>query len=868
MTRIRKNRAGGAVRRQNIDTQGVRGPTRVSPWVGLLSQARAAAQRTEWDVAARLYQQVLERQPDQPEALEALGTTLLRLQQPAQAARWLDRARQRMPESARLLGLLARAQRQSGAPADAIETYRRALAVDARQAELWVELGLAQNEAREPVAAIESFSKAIQLEPHSARPWHALGQALSAAGKPAEALQSERRALTLNPWLAEAHLGEAALLERAGAHGAAMLGFFVASVLPNAPLAATVNLTRLEGGPEGQGAETRAACAELAEELRAARESAPLAQALAHRLSEQQREPAAVVCLQHALGLEPSVARGLELAQALWRVGQHDRAQSQLLAVLDVAPHDVDTYRLLGGWLASELRFGASEERWQRLITNCPEDVVALVNLGAAAQRIGRPSEAVALQKRALALRPDLVEPYINLGAALCDQGSVDEAMAAHRQVLKLEPRRWAVRSNLLLNAHFDPGASPDELLAQHRDFGRALCEWIGPARGGFEQNPEPERRLRIGYVSPDFNDHPVSYFIEPVLMHHEQRSFEIYCYSDVARADATTARLRRLPAVYRACAADDDTALCERIRADRIDILVDLAGHGLNNRLPVFARKPSPVQVTWLGYFDTTGLPTMDYRIADAHSVPSGAERLFVEHVVRLPRSATCFLPRHDLAVTPPPCLRRPHVTFGCFSNPAKINRDTAATFGRILRASPDSRLLLKYHTFADPGIQARFVRWFAEEGIGRERILFQGHAPVEEFLATYGEVDIALDPFPYSGETTALHTLWMGVPLVALEGKTVAQRLASRVLRVAELHDWVARSTDEYVRIAQRLAADREALAATRRTTRDRLRASPLLDHRGFTRDLEAAYRLMWQRWCASVNLGLGQGRAAVAL
>jgi protein O-GlcNAc transferase len=846
------------VRRQNIDTGRTRGPTSVSPWVRLLGQARAAAQRSEWDVAARLYQQVLEKKPDQPEALEALGAVLLRLQQPAQAARWLDRARQRGPSNARLLGLLARAQRQSGALADAVMTYRRALALDARQAELWVELGLVQSEAREHVAAVESFSKAIQLEPHSARLWHALAQALCAAGRPAEGLQAERQALARNPWLAEAHLAEAALLERAGAAGAAMTGYFVASLLPNAPAAAEQALTRLASGAAGLDAETQAACTALGQELRGARERAASARALAAQLSEQQRDPAAVVCLEHALALEPGAERHGELAQALWRIGQRERAQGQLLQALEIVPRDVETYRLLSSWLASDLRFAASEERWQRLITDCPDDVVALVNLGAAAQRMGRPSEAVVLQRRALALRPDLVEPYINLGAALCDQGSLPEAIAAHRQVLKLEPRRWAVHSNLLLNAHFDPGASPDELASQHRDFGRALCEWIGPPRTGYDQSPNPERRLRIGYVSPDFNDHPVSYFLEPVLAQHDPERFEIYCYSDVARPDATTARLRRLPAVYRACAEDDDTALAERIRADRIDILVDLAGHGLNNRLPVFARKPSPVQVSWLGYFDTTGLCTIDYRIADGHSVPTGAERHFVEQVVRLPRSSTCFSPRHSPAIQAPPCLERGHITFGSFSNPAKINRDVAASYGRILRQCADSRLLLKYHTFADPGIQARFVRWFAEEGIGRERILFQGHAPIDEYLAAFAEIDIALDTFPYSGETTALHTLWMGVPFVALEGKTVAQRLASRVLRVAELHDWVARSTDEFVRIAQRLASDPAALAAARPATRERLCASPLLDHRGFTRELEAAYRLMWQSWCANANLG----------
>jgi predicted O-linked N-acetylglucosamine transferase (SPINDLY family) len=342
------------------------------------------------------------------------------------------------------------------------------------------------------------------------------------------------------------------------------------------------------------------------------------------------------------------------------------------------------------------------------------------------------------------------------------------------------------------------------------------------------------------------------------VLREHDSRAFEIYCYSDVARPDAVTARLCQHAAVYRDCAQETDEALADRIRGDQIDILVDLAGHGLGNRLPVFARKPSPVQVTWLGYFDTTGLDRVDYRIADEHSVPPGAERLFVERVVRLPRSSTCFLPPPSPAPAPPPCLARGAVSFGCFCNPSKITRAVAAVFGRILRRLPNSRLLLKYHTFVDPGIQARFVRWFAEEGVGRERLQFEGHAPIAGYLAAFAQVDVALDPFPYSGETTALHSLWMGVPLVALEGRTVAERLASRVLRVGGLEDWVARSSDEYVQIALGLASDPQALALTRRSLRQRLQASPLLDHRGVTRDLEAAYRRMWRSWCASAALG----------
>jgi protein O-GlcNAc transferase len=835
-----------------------------SPWVSLLSQARAAARKSEWEDADRLYQQVVAEQPDQLEALEALGRVALEQRQPARAVTWLRRAGRGAPRNARLLALLGRAQRQSGSLAEAIETEQQALELDPRQAEIWLELALAQFEARAFEPAVASCLRAIELEPAAAAPWHLSSQVFGTLGKLSEALRTERQALTRNPWFGAAHLGEGLLLERSGAPSAALISYFVASRLPESRAEAERQLERLSNELDALGTDAHSPEVALVRSSFGAAPDAGAALALARQLREQQRIPAALLCFEFALSLAPGVESYRELAQLLWQVGQRERAQLQLLQALELDARDVDTYRELSAWLAGDLRFAADEARWQRLLAHCPEDVVALVNLGVAAQRMGRPSEAVPLQRRALQLRPDLIEPYINLGAALCDQGSPAQANAAHRQALAIDPTRWAVHSNLLLNAHFDPELSPEQLREQHWEFGRALSAWLGPVRLEFPSRPDAERRLRIGYVSPDFNDHPVAYFLEPVLREHDAQAFEVYCYSDVVRGDATTARLREHAAVYRACAEDTDDRLAERIRGDQIDILVDLAGHGLNNRLPVFARKPSPVQVTWLGYFDTTGLASIDYRIADAHSVPQEAERFFVERVERLPRSSTCFLPGPSPDPQPPPCLKRGYVTFGCFSNPSKITRDVAATFGRVLRGVPHSRLLLKYHTFADPGVQARFVRWFAEEGIARDRIQFQSHSPFAQYLMAFSEIDVALDPFPYSGETTALHTLWMGVPLIAREGRTVAERLASRVLRVGELHDWVARSSDDYVRIAHLLANDPAGLTATRRTLRDRLRASPLLDHAGITRELEAAYRGMWRRWCASAGSSVERAAA----
>jgi predicted O-linked N-acetylglucosamine transferase (SPINDLY family) len=850
----------------------------VSPWVNLLGQARVAARRGDWAQAVDLYQRVLALAPDPLEALEGLGVAALEQEQPARAVEWLTRARRRGADGARLWGLLARAQRESGAPADAIASSEKALAHEPRNAAFWLELARAQLDASRPEAALASAVRAIEIERDSAVAWCMSSRALAALGRLPEALHAVRQALARDPRRGEAHLVEGALLERSAGASAAMTSFAVAALLPETGAAGREQLERVAALAHTPGAELEA---EAALALALAREpgsetEVDAAIALARRARQQQRAASAVVCYEHALRSRVDASLRRELAEALWSIGQGERAQAQLLEALEAGP-DVEMYRLLGEWLANDLRFDAGEAAWQRLLAACPEDVVALVNLGVAAQRMGRPSEATRLHRRAIGLRPDLIQPYINLAAASCDQGLLAQANAAHQQALAIEPQRWAVRSNMLVNAHFEAHINPEALLAQHRELGQALSELVGPVRLEHSNARDPERRLRIGYVSPDLNEHPVSHFLEPVLREHDRGAFEIYCYSDVQRPDAVTARLRHYPNVYRACAGVDDEALAERIRADQIDILVDLAGHGLNNRMAVFARKPSPVQVTWLGYFDTTGLTAMDYRIGDVHSIPSGAERYFVERVVRLPRSATCFLPRQSPEISPPPSASSGRVTFGCFSNPAKINRDTAAVFGRILRGVPGSVLRLKYHTFRDPGVIGRFERWFAEEGIARDRLQFQGFTPLEQYLAAYGEIDIALDPFPYSGETTALHALWMGVPIVCLEGRTVVERLASRVLRVAALDDWVARSIDEYVRIALRLASNPVALAHARHGLRDLLRATPLLDHRGVTRDLEAAYRSMWRTWCASAGSSaersapehtLGQSLAAGAL
>ncbi len=818
----------------------------------LLSQAQRFAESRRWDEASRLYREVLARAPRDVDALEGLGIAALQCNRAAEGVAWLSRARQQAPDNARVIAHLGIAQRRTGRASEAVATLRRAVELERAPSHL-INLARAQREAGQLGEAIQSFQQALALEQAAPEAWSMLSNALREAGRLPEALDAAREASTRDPLLGQAHLNEGAALHRLGRWGEAVASYWVATTLGSSRSAAAANLGVALGDARCQGAGAPAEVA-LVRRLLAAPEDATAMRQLAALQRERERLATAAGCLERAAQLLPSAAAYHELGALFWELRRRDLAQARLLSAFDCADGDVYAYRRFGAWLTLHSRFSVAGPRWQAILERCPEDVATLVNLGMALQLQGLPSEAERLDRRALALEPKRVEALVNCGSALCDQGRFGEAIAVYRRGLELDPTRAALASNLLFSLHFDPSLSPDAILAEHLAFGQRFgARRSKPARA-FVRDRDPERPLRIGYVSPDLRWHPVAYLLEPVLAAHDRRAVEVYCYSDAAHPDAVTARLAGLSSQFITCAGWPDAKLAERILSDQIDILVDLAGHTGKNRLLVFAEKPSPIQVSWLGYFDTTGLSAIDYRIADEHSVPEGAERFFVERVVRLPRSANCFLHPESPEPAPAPCLRRGHVTFGCFNNPAKVTREVVATFARILSQVPASRLIFKYGAFDDPVLRAQYLRWFGEEGIELERIDLWGHSSLPHFMLCFSQIDIALDPFPYSGETTALHTLWMGVPLVALEGVTLVQRLASRVLRVAGLDEWVARSTDDYVAIALSLASDRVRLAELRTRLRDRLKASPLLDHVGVTRELEAAFRQMWRAWCAS--------------
>jgi predicted O-linked N-acetylglucosamine transferase (SPINDLY family) len=366
-----------------------------------------------------------------------------------------------------------------------------------------------------------------------------------------------------------------------------------------------------------------------------------------------------------------------------------------------------------------------------------------------------------------------------------------------------------------------------------------------------------PDRRLRIGYVSPDFRAHSVASFLEPVLARHDTDNFDVVCYAQVAHPDRTTERLRQLAGHWRDTCAQSDEQVANMIRQDRIDILVDLAGHTRNNRLTVFTHRPAPIQLTYLGYPNTTGLPQIDYRLTDALADPPEADALHTERLVRLPRGFLCYsAPQDAPAVSPLPATAVGHITFGSLNNLAKVNEQVVELWARVLHAVPGAQLLLKGKALCDQATAGRFVEMFARHRIPADRLRLASWAATRaQHLTTYAQVDIALDPFPYNGTTTTCEALWMGVPVVALAGDRHAARVGVSILTHVGLREFIATTPDDYVRTAAGLAADRARLVALRASLRRRMADSPLCDGAAFTRDIEATYRAMWETWCGSV-------------
>lgn len=541
------------------------------------------------------------------------------------------------------------------------------------------------------------------------------------------------------------------------------------------------------------------------------------------------------------------------LGRILLRVGNPAFAVAFLQQAVSVQPDAGAYHETLGLALMQTERSEAAVGALERAVALRPQRAGTLVNLALALKQNREYQRAVAALHQALELEPDRWEARVNLGGVLCGQGLVAEGVDWFDPGDAPEPFAAQAHSNQVFALHYLPECGPESLLAAAKCWSERHANPLTAAAPPHLRPAQRDRRLRVGYVSADLHEHPVGRFLAPVLAAHDRSQFEIFAYSNGPRVDRLSQKLRAHCDHWRGVAGLTDAALANQIRADKIDLLIDLAGHTAGNRLLAFARKPAPVQATWLGYPGTTGMTAMDYLIANEYACPERYAAHYSERVIRLPGSNLwCYGTPLAPDVSPPPYLNRGSVTFGCFNNIAKVGQQVIALWSEVLHAVPGSRLLLKTAALAEADVRARFEGWFTEHGIDSERVELEGVSCYREYLEAFARVDIALDPFPFNGGTVTVDGLWMGVPAVSLAGDRFAGRLGVSHLHSAGLDDLVAATRMEYIQKAADLADDRERLASIRSSLRTRLSLSPLGDATAFAAALEDAYRRMWLSWC----------------
>lgn len=545
------------------------------------------------------------------------------------------------------------------------------------------------------------------------------------------------------------------------------------------------------------------------------------------------------------------VQMALALGKLLTRRGVWQDAELVYRTGLADNPDHLELHVALGDFLASLDRNSEACYFMRRAVAISPDSLLALNGLGFVLRCLSRYGEAEVVLGRALALDERSAQAWVNLAICKLQQGRSDEAIEAYKKAIAIDAKHWGAWKGLLLTSHYQ-GLDRDGLYRLHRDYGALF-----PSAEIQHSNPvERSRRIRIGFVSGDFRRHSVGYFIKAVLTKLDRGAFELWAYYTYPTDDYRTESFRRLFTRWRHVYGSPDNEFCEQIRKDGIDILVDLSGHTSLNRLPAFAQKPAPIQVSWIGYPDTTGLSQMDYRLTDSFADPEGcADSYHVERLWRMPHSFLCYTPSdHAPDVGPAPCLSRGFVTFGSFSMRMKIGPECLALWVRVLQAVPNSRLFLKSAIgYQNSEARAAMRALFEAHGIAAERV--EVVAPkllLADHLAAYEEIDIALDTFPYHGTTTTCEALWMGVPVVSLAGEHHVSRVGVSLLSNAGLADLVADSEDEYVEIAAQLASDFQNLALIRGALRGVLKGSRLLDDAGMAADFAAAMRSMWHLYC----------------
>lgn len=704
---------------------------------------------------------------------------------------------------------------QAGRLAAAEDLYRQVLRTDSNHAGALHLLGVAEYQHGHREQALELIHRAVLVQPDYAEAYSNLARVLTDAGRLDDAIASCGRAIALKPSCIEAHNNLGIALQKAGKCAEA-IACFERALTANPQHVDTLNN-------------------------------------LGNALKAQDLIDAAIECYRRAIAVNPHYAQAhYNLALAYRENGQRRLAIEHFRHTLALRPTDAETHNNLGVALQEERQFDLAIAHYHEALRHRPDHADTFNNIGNALTKLGHWDEALRCYHKALELKPDDCLILTNIGSAYKEKGDLDAAIACSRRAIQLKPDCSPAQSNLIFAMHLHPSYDASAIRAEQQSWNDHHARPLCTAAPHFANERDPHRRLRIGYVSPDFRDHIVGLNLLPLLGSHNHRDFDIVCYANVPVPDHLTRRFQTWSDDWRDITHLSDERVAMMVREDKIDILVDLALHTAGNRLPVFARQPAPIQMTFAGYPGSTGLETIQYRLTDPYLEPENGDDLFwSEAPYRLPHSFWCYqTPEIPSMVSELPASRKGHVTLGCLNSFCKINEPTMKLWAAVMHAIPDSQLLL----LAPEGDhRERVVNVLRDAGIEGARISFVTRRAHDAYLKLFHEIDIGLDTSPYNGHTTTLDALWMGVPVVTLPGRLPVSRAGASHLMNLGMPELIARDEADYVEIVRRLSADLVRLASLRADLRPSMQQSPLMDAAGFAKGTEAAYRDVWQRWCA---------------
>jgi predicted O-linked N-acetylglucosamine transferase (SPINDLY family) len=844
-------------------------------------QAFAHHQSGRLAQAESLYRQILATEPNHPDALNMLGAILFQTQRPAEAIDQIQKAISLSPQNPIFHTNLALILSTTGCHSEAAESYRKASALDPENLDLQNNLGNALLAANKPHEAAEIYTRLAARLPNSPEIFANLGSALNRSNNPADAERAYCRSIEIRPDHPETHFNLAVSFGMqskfddaiAALHKAIRIRPDYAEAFNNLGNA----LSELSRHTEAEPVYRRAI--ELNPNYVSACNNLGIA------LTKLGRAPEAIPQFRKALELRPRDRNVLyHLANALKEDCRPDEALAVAHEAIALNPDDAETHVTISMIYADQRRWNeatasanralAARPNWEGGYNNLgylhlvqgkhhdalaqfekalklnPTYCEALMNLATVYNELGRLDDALSIYERAPA-SGQTVEGLMNFANTLKDAGRITDSIAVCRRAAALTGDPLKLQ-NYMLAVHYDPDLSAAEVCEINRKWGQAVSARVASSRKSHTNTPDSNRRLRIGYVSPDFRHHVVGYNVLPLFEFHDHANFEIFAYANTSQdEDEVTTRFKSLSHHWREIKPLSDEAATDLIRRDQIDILVDLTLHTAKNRLPLFARKPAPVQFTFAGYPGTTGLSEIDYRLTDPYLDPPGTDPNYVEKSIRLPDSFWCYRPlNRDQQVGPPPALERGFITFGALTNFCKINDRVLDLWAKVMAALPASRIVM----IAKPGSHRdRTKEKLAARGISPDRVEFLDYLPRAQYLETYNRIDIGLDTFPYNGHTTSLDCYWMGVPVVTLIGPTAVGRAGLSQLSNLALTELASHTPEDFVRIATTLATDLPGLATLRATLRPRMEQSPLMNRELFTRNIESAYRTAWRTWCA---------------